>query len=131
MNKSSIILSVVIVIIAGALLVLATADLQPSNAERNGGNVTYENDRQIIEITAKGGFSPSNTVAKADMPTILRINTNATFDCSVALVIPALNYSTLLPTTGTTEIEVPSQEPGKTITGLCSMGMYSFTVKFE
>jgi plastocyanin domain-containing protein len=128
MNKSSIILSVGILILAGAMLFLTTFQFQQVNA---GSNVTIDGSQQIIDIKAKGGFSPRTTVAKAGMPTTLKITTNGTFDCSASLVIPELNYEKLLPSTGVTKIEVPSQEPGKTITGLCSMGMYSFTVKFE
>jgi hypothetical protein len=28
-------------------------------------------------------------------------------------------------------VDVPPQKAGSTLTGLCSMGMYSFTIRFE
>jgi hypothetical protein len=65
------------------------------------------------------------------MPTLLKINTNGTFDCSSALSIPSLNYQKYLPATGETLIEVPPQESGTTLQGTCAMGMYNFSVKFN
>jgi uncharacterized protein len=128
MNKSSIILSAGVLILAVAMIFLTTYKFDKVDAV---SNVSYEGNQQIIAITAKGGFSPSNTVAKAGMPTTLKITTNGTFDCSSSLVIPSLNYEKLLPTTGLTEVEIPAQEKGKTINGMCSMGMYNFSLKFE
>ena len=128
MNKPSIVLSIGIAIIAGAFLFLTTYQFDQTEAV---SNVSYNDNLQIINITAKGGFSPQDTIAKAGMPTTLKITTNGTFDCSASLVIPSLNYEKLLPTTGLTKIEIPPQEAGKVINGTCSMGMYSFSIKFE
>ena len=128
MNKTSIILSLGILIIAGVILFLTTYRVEQVNA---GSNVTYSGDKQIIALTAKGGFSPASTVAKSGMPTTIKITTNGTFDCSSSLVIPALNFEKTLPATGITDVEIPAQESGTTINGTCSMGMYSFSVKFE
>lgn len=94
-------------------------------------NVSTEQGKQIIEITAKGGYSPTKTIAKAGLPTILRVKTNNTFDCSSALRIKSLGYSKNLPASGTTDIEVPAQTAGSTLTALCSMGMYNFSVQFS
>lgn len=85
---------------------------------------------QVIEITAKHGYSPEMSVVKANTPTILKITTTG-YDCSNALVIPDLHYQARLPVGGTTEIQVPPQPAGTELTGLCGMGMYSFKVKFE
>jgi len=131
MNKSSIILSTGIVLIAGFILLFSTANFQPADVSDNNGNITYKNGMQIIDITAKGGFYPANTIAKADTPTTLKITTNGTFDCSATLIIPLLNYEELLPSTGVTEIEVPAQEKGKVLIGLCNSATYSFNIKFE
>ncbi len=94
-------------------------------------NLTTEGDKQIVEIKAKGGYAPAMTTAKAGVPTIIRVQTNGTFDCSTALRIPDLKYSKNLPATGTTDIEVPAQEAGTTLSALCSMGMYHFKVQFN
>jgi len=85
---------------------------------------------QVIEITAKNGYSPMSSVAKANTPTTLRFTTSGTFDCSSSIVIPDLHYHTRLPMNGTTEVPVPPQAAGTELTGTCGMGMYSFTVKF-
>ena len=86
---------------------------------------------QTLEITAKGGYSPVSSELKAEAPALLRVITNSTFDCSSSLTIPALGYRTHLPMTGTTEISIPPQPAGTTLTGLCGMGMYSFDVTFS
>ncbi len=94
-------------------------------------NVTVLEGKQIIQIAAKGGYAPRLTTAKANMPTVLNMNTNGTFDCSIALTVPAVGYRDTLPTSGVTPIEIPPQPPGTTIKGVCSMGMYSFAVDFR
>jgi len=86
---------------------------------------------QTLEVTAKGGYNPISSELKAEAPALLRIITNSTFDCSSSLTIPALDYQTHLPMTGTTEISIPPQPVGTTLTGLCGMGMYSFTIHFS
>ncbi len=95
------------------------------------GNVNIVDGKQIITITAKGGYSPKTTVAKANIPTVIRMETRSTFDCSSALTIPAVGYRGNLPPSGETDIDIPAQTPGTKINGICSMGMYRFTVNFE
>lgn len=115
-------------IIGGSVLLATTGG---SGAEPSRDNVAVENGTQIIEISAKGGYSPRKTVAKADMPTTLRVQTRGTFDCSSALVVPSVGYREYLPQSGTTDIPLPPQKAGAVVEGLCSMGMYSFSVTFE
>lgn len=129
-----------IVTVAGAIAIMVpgnhavsqqatTSELQapPPVATVNNGGMT---SLQIIEIAAKGGYTPNMSVAKADTPTLIKIKSDSTFDCSAVLVIPALDYRTRLPMTGVTSINVPPQAAGTELTGLCAMGMYRFTVKF-
>ena len=71
------------------------------------------------------------TIAQADIPTTLLMKTASTYDCSSSLVIRDVNYRKLLPQTGETKIDLNTQKSGKKIRGLCSMGMYSFTIDFE
>ncbi len=89
------------------------------------------NGKQVIEIKAKGGYAPRVTIAQANIPTIINVQTNGTFDCSSALAIPAVGFRGILPSSGITPIEIPPQKPGTTIKGVCSMGMYSFSVSFK
>lgn len=87
--------------------------------------------KQFIDITAKGGYSPNVITAKAGMPTVLRVATNGTFDCSASVVIPKLSYQKFLPPSGTENIVISAEQATGTLNGLCSMGMYSFQIKFE
>jgi Cu+-exporting ATPase len=87
--------------------------------------------KQIVEIGVKGGYSPKVTSAKADMPTTLRMKTNGTFDCSSGVTIPSLGIRQTLPSSGSTDIEVPAQKAGTTLDGVCVMGMYHFAVNFN
>lgn len=109
-----------------------------SNGNRSGGgaepaknNVSVVDGRQIIAIGARGGYSPRVTLVKAGLPTTIKMETRGTFDCSAALVIPALSYRAFLPATGESLIEVPPQKPGSTLQGTCAMGMYGFSIKFD
>lgn len=96
----------------------------------DGQNVSIVDGKQVIEILARGGYSPRKTVAKAGVPTILRVKTENTYDCSSSLVIPALNYRKFLSASDTAEVEIPPQKAGDAIKGVCGMGMYSFNIEF-
>ena len=87
--------------------------------------------KQIIDITAHGGYSPKVVGAKAGIPTIIRVTTKDTYDCSVSLVIPKLSYRKFLDSNGTEEINISADQAKGTLNGLCSMGMYSFKVMFQ
>jgi plastocyanin domain-containing protein len=95
-----------------------------------GSNVTVVNGVQIIDLTAKGGFSPAKTTAAAGMPTTLEINTNGTFDCSSSILIPSLSVSEQLPPSGVTKLDLGNQLVG-TLQGTCGMGMYNFEIEFQ
>jgi plastocyanin domain-containing protein len=98
--------------------------LQPTEIVRE------ENGTQYIRILARGGFSPQTVKAKANMPTVLELETKGTYDCSTAIVIPDLEYRNFLPATGVTEIEIPQEKTLSALTGSCIMGMYYFTIDF-
>lgn len=89
-----------------------------------------ENCRQIIHIVAARGYTPNDIVAQAGTPTVLEFET-ASYDCSAAFRIPALNVQQFLGQAGLTRIDVPPQSAGSTLTGVCSMGMYSFQIRFS
>lgn len=92
---------------------------------------TIVDGKQIIDITAKGGYSPRVVNAKAGIPTILRVNTNGTFDCSSSIVIPKLSYQKFLPPSGVEEIAISAEQAQGTLQGLCAMGMYNFQIRFQ
>lgn len=119
----SVIVSVIVLIFAGRLL----------TSDSSGGDQTalQENGAQVVKILARGGYSPRQSTAEAGKPLRLEIQTKGTYDCSSSLVIPDLNYEKQLSPTGKVVIDVPAQAAGTQLTGLCSMGMYSFTVNFK
>ncbi len=126
MNPTVVSIIIATALIGGALL-LTTRSPEVASVD----NVSVENGKQIIEITAKGRYAPILTSAKAHMPTTLRIETNGTFDCTSILRVPSIGYQKNLPPTGTTDIELPPQKSGAVVQGLCAMGMYNFTVRFK
>lgn len=93
-------------------------------------NVRVADGQQIIEIQARGGYQPRLSSAKAGLPTILRFNTQGSFDCSASVRIPSLNITKLLPQTGSTDIDIGTSSPGQLL-GTCGMGMYRFEVDFK
>ena len=92
---------------------------------------TVVDGKQIIDITAKGGYSPRVVTAKAGIPTVLRVTTNGTFDCSASVVIPKLSYQKFLQPSATEDIAISAEQAQGTLQGLCSMGMYNFQIKFK
>lgn len=126
------IMAIVIAIgLIGIVLMQSSVRVGVSDTEENVQNVTMENGTQIVEIGARGGYAPQVSKAKAGVPTVLRMRTQNTFDCSSAIAIPALNYRSYLPQTGVTDIPVPTEQANGTLSGMCSMGMYRFEVRFE
>lgn len=115
--------------VVGAFILSRGGELPAESVPVN--NVTVEDGKQVVSISAKGGYSPRLSKAKADMPTILKVETTGTFDCSSALSLPSISYQKNLPPSGVTEIELPPQKAGSTFEGLCAMGMYGFEIAFE
>ena len=117
------------VFIGGAILF--TSGSKSAAPAPTANNVSVTSGKQIVEIGVKGGYTPQLSTAKADMPTVLRMKTNGTFDCSSGVVIPSLGIRQILPSTGSTDIEIPAQKSGTTLNGFCVMGMYHFVVNFS
>lgn len=128
MKKNIIAIIIGVVIIGGALLLVINSDGNESAAPINV--VSVVDGKQIIDISAKGGFQPRKVVAKADMPTILRVTTKGTFDCSSSIRISSLNISENLEQTGVRDIDIGSQQIG-VLKGSCGMGMYPFEIEFQ
>ena len=128
MKNLPMILSVLVaaLVIAGVIVLSQKSD----GTEQVVQNVFMEGEKQIIEIDAKGGYSPKLTTAKAGVPTVLRLKTSGTYDCSSAVTIPSVGFRKNLDATGTTEVEVPINVAQGTLEGTCAMGMYGFSVRF-
>ena len=120
---------IAIILIVGAVY-FTRAGKKEDNNSTPANNVTMVDGKQIIELKAKGGYSPRTSIARAGIPTILRFDTNGTFDCSSSIRIPSMNISKVLPQTGTTDIDLGSPQVA-TLKGTCGMGMYPFEVQFQ
>ena len=96
----------------------------------NVNNVSVSDGKQIVSVNVKGGYSPKKSVAKAEVPTTLRLITDGTYDCSSSIRIPSFGISKNLPQTGATDIDLGTPKAG-VINGTCGMGMYSFQISFE
>ena len=131
MKMTTITILLAAIIIGGAIVIAGNRNNANGTGTQTVNNVSVVGGRQIIEISAKGGYMPKVTAAKANMPTIIKVGTRGTFDCSSALSIPSLGYRKNLPPSGETLIDVPPQKSGSTIRGICAMGMYSFQINFE
>lgn len=111
-------------------LVLPNGTTPSTPTTEPGTNVRLENGTQYIRITAKSGYHPKQIQAKANVPTIVEVETNGTYDCSSALTIPALGYRNALPATGITNITIAKEKATGTVDVLCSMGMYRSAITF-
>ena len=118
---------IAVALVGGALMLSRSTDEGNFDA---GSNVTLVDGKQIINLRAKGGFTPLSSTAKAGVPTILKVNTRGTFDCSSVLRIPSMNVFQNLPPSGTTEINLGSPKVGL-LQGTCGMGMYPFEINFQ
>ncbi len=129
-TKSTIISIVIAAILVGGAIMLSKGRVSSSAGDQINAPLVVDG-KQVVEIFAKGGYSPRLTQAKAGIPTLLKIKTSGTFDCSSAISIPAINYRANLQPTGETNIEIPPQEAGAVLRGVCAMGMYNFEIRFE
>jgi len=128
--------TIVISIIVAALLIGGAFMLTKGNSQSQtdmqvvANNVVVVDGKQIITINAKGGYQPRKSIAQAGIPTVIRFDTNGTFDCSSSVRIPSVNISKALPQTGSTDIDIGIQQVA-TLQGTCGMGMYPFEVEFQ
>jgi plastocyanin domain-containing protein len=128
MKATTISIIAAVILIGGAFILTRGGGATEQVADAK--NVSIVDGKQIIEISAKGGYQPRKSIAKAGIPTIIRFDTKGTFDCSSAVRIPSMNISKNLPQTGTTDIDIGTQKVA-TLQGTCGMGMYPFEVEFQ
>lgn len=117
-------------IIGGAFVLSRGNSERDFNGRNSGNNVRVVDGVQIIEISARGGYLPQISNAKAGLPTIVRFDTRNTFDCSALVSIPSLGVNKMLPQTGKTDIDVGVSKGG-ILQGSCGMGMYPFEINFK
>jgi sulfite exporter TauE/SafE len=96
-----------------------TPTAKPSNAGEINLNVTNR------------GYDPREVIAPANLEVTLNLVTNRTTSCSRAFVIPAYNFSVVLPETGIESVKIPAQTAGTRLEFMCSMGMYTGVIIFQ
>lgn len=131
------VLSIVIgsLIIGGSIFLTAKNEIGTSGDTKepivnNVNNVQIVDGKQVIDLRARGGYQPRRSNAKAGMPTVLKVNTSGTFDCSASIRIPSLGIAKYLPSTGVTEFDLGTPQVG-IMQGSCGMGMYPFEIDFQ
>ncbi len=131
MKSTVIAIIVAAAIIGGAIIFTSKGNSsQVADTSTNANNVSIVDGKQIVEVSAKGGYHPKNSIAKGGIPTVLRFTTNGTFDCSSSVRIPSMGISKNLPPAGSTDIDLGSPQVA-TLQGVCGMGMYSFQIDFQ
>jgi plastocyanin domain-containing protein len=128
--KATVLSIIIAIVLIGGAFMLANNSGGTDSTATNANNVSIVDGKQIIEITARGGYQPRKSIAKADIPTIIQFNTKGTFDCSSSIRIPSLNITKLLPQSGSTNIDIGTSKLG-TLKGTCGMGMYPFEIEFQ
>lgn len=128
-KNATIVLSIIICF--GLIWGILSSNNDQLNVQTDFVPVREENGTQYIHILARGGYFPRQIKAKANMSTMLEIETKGTYDCSAALTIPKLGYQKFLPGTGITNIEIPKNVAINSLDILCSMGMYHTTINFN
>lgn len=125
MNKT-----VSIIIIFGLIVALGIIFFGDGQEKTLKNNIEIKDGVQYVTISARGGYFPNRSTAKAGIPTKLIIETNGTYDCSASLVIRSVGFQKILPQSGKTEIDLGIPKVGEPLQGICGMGMYSFTIDF-
>ena len=127
--KATITSIIIAIIFIGGAIIIVNKNSVNSEVNIPINNISMIDGKQIIEINAKGGYQPRKSVAKSNIPTIIRFNTNNTFDCSSLVVIPSMSIRKYLPQSGSADIDIGTKEKGRLV-GSCGMGMYPFEVEF-
>lgn len=130
MNKKVSIILAIGILIAMSIIIFGNSPTL-TKKEKYPEDIKIENGIQYVTINANGGYFPRISEAQGGIPTKLIVKTENTYDCSSALVIKSINYRSMLPQNGQTEIDLGTPKSGDAFQGTCSMGMYSFTVKFR
>jgi len=96
-----------------------------SNTTKNGNQADQVNGKQLVTINVNNsGYTTDTKTLKIGVPVRLTVVSKNVQSCARSFVIPSLNISKLLPSTGTEIIEFIPSELG-ILTFSCSMGMYT------
>ncbi|OIP78508.1 MAG: hypothetical protein AUK16_00060 [Parcubacteria group bacterium CG2_30_44_11] len=129
--QKNIALSIIVsgALIAGMIFLFTGNRFTSSDAVVDTVNVEIRDGVQYVTITAHGGYAPRTSTIQPDIPTRLIVKTDGTYDCSASLTIRSIGFQKILAPTGEEVIDLGTAQSGDIIKGLCSMGMYNFTIK--
>jgi plastocyanin domain-containing protein len=131
-DGTGVLICAVVIIVVAFIFVFGSGNSNSADVKGASSTVvSVSGDKQIVEVTVSGGYSPSTINAKAGVPTIIRMKSDGAYGCERSFRIPSLGISKTLPSSGNTDIEIASQKAGTRLRGSCSMGMYSFVVNFN
>jgi Cu+-exporting ATPase len=99
-------------------------------APRTATQVQVEGGRQVVDVTVKGGYSPSLIRVEAGTPLRLRFHRQENSDCTSRVVFPDLRRSASLAAFGTTTLDLDITEPGE-YSWACGMNMLHGTLVAE
>jgi len=128
-----IVIAIALVLVIGFFIIATENEAVAPAAGTISEVVTVDaiSGKQIINVDVKNGYSPRVINARAGTANILRLSSKNDYGCERAFTIPKLNIRKDLPATGDTDIEIPAQAAGTSLIGVCTMGMYSFTMNFN
>lgn len=86
--------------------------------------VVVDGVQEITVNVVTNGYTPSVLAAEANKPIRLNLDTNNTFSCARAFLIPSLGVQEILPETGRVTVDIPPQPAGQ-LRFTCAMGMYT------
>ncbi len=132
MNKTALIIITVALIIGLGIIFLGQSNNNSDTADNQSAqNVEIRDGIQYITVNAKGGYSPKVSTARAGIPTKLIVKTDGTYDCSASLVVRSVGFQKILAQTGEEVIDLGIPKAEQPLQGLCSMGMYNFSINFN
>ncbi|MGI8537319.1 MAG: cupredoxin domain-containing protein, partial [Mycobacteriales bacterium] len=99
-------------------------------APRTATHAQVEGGRQVVDVTVKGGYSPSLIRVEAGSPVRLRFHRQDNSDCTSQVVFPDLRKSASLEAFGTTTLDLEITEPGE-YSWACGMNMLHGTLVAE
>ncbi|MBW3641236.1 MAG: cupredoxin domain-containing protein, partial [Actinobacteria bacterium] len=75
-------------------------------APQKATHASVEDGRQVVDITVKGGYSPSLIRVEAGKPVRLRFDRQENSDCTARVVFPDFRKSASLAAFGTTTMDL-------------------------
>ncbi len=131
-NGTGVLIGIAVIVVIGFVFLIGSGNNNSADVKGASSSVvSTSGDKQVVEVTVSGGYSPRTINAKAGVPTIIRMKSDGAYGCERAFRIPSLGISKTLPASGNTDIEITSQNAGTSLRGTCSMGMYSFVINFN